>query len=200
MTRQPAAARERLVEAAVQQLWANGVAATSPADIQQAAQVGQGSMYHHFAGKADLAFAAIERLASELAGELEGALAAGEPGLDRVLDYLERDRDPLRGCRVGRLTAEPDVVDRERLREPVAAIFTGLQARLAHELSVAQLDGQLDLDLDPAALAAALAAVVQGATCWRAPSRIRRHFVAPSWVRASSCSTSGGPGGPGCTR
>src|SRR5579859_7335815 len=97
--------RDRLVAATAEQLWANGYAATSPADIQRAARAGQGSMYHHFSGKADLARAAIEHLAGELADGLDETLEAAPPGLPRVLAYLERERDPLRGCRMGRLTA-----------------------------------------------------------------------------------------------
>jgi TetR/AcrR family transcriptional regulator, transcriptional repressor for nem operon len=154
--------RERLVEAAAEQLWANGYAATSPADIQRAASAGQGSMYHHFSGKAELARAAIERLAGELEHELEAALSCDRPGLERVLAYLERERDPLRGCRVGRLTGDPDVISQELLRAPVAASFKRLGRQLASALADAQQAGELDPLLDPASLAATVAAVVQG--------------------------------------
>jgi TetR/AcrR family transcriptional repressor of nem operon len=157
----PPTARERLLDATAEQLWAKGYAATSPADIQRAAGVGQGSMYHHFTGKADLARAAIERLAGDLERETATALA-DRPPLERVLAYLDRERDPLRGCRVGRLTADADVVGEPLLREPVAAALTRLQANLAEALTEAQSEGALDSDLDPGALAAALAAVVQG--------------------------------------
>jgi len=162
MRQQTGSGRERLVEAAAGQLWANGYAATSPADIQRAAGAGQGSMYHHFSGKAELARAAIERLASELDHELGAALDSDRPGLERVLAYLERERDPLRGCRVGRLTGDPDVIGQELLRAPVSASFTRLQGRLASALADAQRAGELDPVLDPAALAASVAAVVQG--------------------------------------
>jgi TetR/AcrR family transcriptional regulator, transcriptional repressor for nem operon len=155
-------ARDRLVEAAAAQLWANGYAATSPADIQRAARAGQGSMYHHFSGKADLAHAAIERLAAELASGLDAVLETNPSGLPRVLAYLDRERDPLRGCRVGRLTADPDVINDGLLREPVQASFTRLQDRLANALRDAQRDGELARPLDPVALAAAVVAVVQG--------------------------------------
>jgi TetR/AcrR family transcriptional repressor of nem operon len=154
-------ARERLLDAAAEQLWEKGYAATSPADIQRAAGVGQGSMYHHFSGKADLARAAIERLAGDLERETESALA-DRPPLERALAYLDRERDPLRGCRVGRLLADADVVNDPLLREPVAATLTRIQHGLADALSEAQRDGSLDSSLDPQALAATLVAVVQG--------------------------------------
>jgi TetR/AcrR family transcriptional repressor of nem operon len=158
----PGSARERLVQATAQELWANGYAATSPADIQRSAGVGQGSMYHHFSGKADLAHAAIERLADDLDLELDAALTTRASGLDQILAYLDRARDPLRGCRVGRLTGDRDVLESEVLREPVAASFARLDDRLARALADAQDQGELDRSLDPGRLAAALAAVVQG--------------------------------------
>jgi len=119
-------------------------------------------MYHHLSGKADLAHAAIERLAEDLDLELEAALAPGGPGLDRILAYLDRARDPLRGCRVGRLTGDRDVLESDLLREPVAASFARLDDSLARALAEAQEQGELDGSLDATALAAALAAVVQG--------------------------------------
>jgi AcrR family transcriptional regulator len=161
-TPQKANARARLVAAAAAELWSNGYAATSPADIQRAAGAGQGSMYHHFSGKADLARAAIEHLAGELADGLDATFEAAAPGLPRVLAYLERERDPLRGCRVGRLTADPEVVGNPRLREPVQGSFAWLQGRLANELREAQDRGQIPGSLDPSAVAAAVTAVVQG--------------------------------------
>lgn len=155
-------ARTRLVEAAAAELWSNGYAATSPADIQRVAGAGQGSMYHHFSGKADLARCAIERLAADLVDGLDEALDAAAPGLPRVLAYLERERDPLRGCRVGRLTADSEIVGNSQLRGPIRDGFGRLQARLVDELRDAQQRGQLLGSLDPQAVAAAIAAVVQG--------------------------------------
>jgi len=154
--------RERLVEAAARQLWDNGYAATSPADIQRVAGVGQGSMYHHFSGKAELARAAIERLAGELEGDVDTVLDSDRAGLERVLDYLEREREPLRGCRLGRLTGDPGVLGQDRLRAPISACFQRIQSGLADALAEAQRAGALDRSLDPAALAAAVTAVVQG--------------------------------------
>jgi TetR/AcrR family transcriptional repressor of nem operon len=154
--------RDRLVAAAAEQLWANGYAATSPSAIQRAAQAGQGSMYHHFTGKADLARAAVEHLADTLDAETAATLDTAPPGLARALAYLERDREPLRGCRIGRLTADTDVLADERLRAPLAASFAGLERRLADALRDAQTRHELDPHLDPATLAATLAAVVQG--------------------------------------
>src|SRR3954453_13559214 len=59
-------AADRLIESTRELLWERGYVGTSPKAIQQLAGAGQGSMYHHFEGKPDLARAAIERTAAEM--------------------------------------------------------------------------------------------------------------------------------------
>jgi TetR/AcrR family transcriptional repressor of nem operon len=158
----PETARERLVTSAQELLWERGYVGTSPKAIQQRADVGQGSMYHHFAGKSDLARAAVRRNAAEVRAEAEAALSASGSAIDRVAAYLGRERDVLRGCRVGRLAHDPDIVADEELRAPLAETFAWLQAALAEVLADGQERGELRADLDVEATAAAIAAVVQG--------------------------------------
>jgi TetR/AcrR family transcriptional repressor of nem operon len=162
-------ARERLIAATAEQLWANGYAATSPGDIQRAAGVGQGSMYHHFSGKPDLAAAAVRQLADSLDAEIADLLdAPGRSGLGRALAYLERERDPLRGCRVGRLTSDPDVLRNVELREPIQANFATVQRRLAAALNEAREGGEIDTTLDPEQTAATI------------PKPLRERSMAPA--------------------
>src|SRR5690242_5436560 len=56
---------ERLIRSTQELLWERGYVGTSPKAIQQRAEAGQGSMYHHFTGKPDLARQAIRRSAQE---------------------------------------------------------------------------------------------------------------------------------------
>jgi AcrR family transcriptional regulator len=158
----PDTARARLVASAQELLWERGYVGTSPKAIQQRAGVGQGSMYHHFEGKSDLALAAVRRNAEEVRAEAEVALSAPGSAVDRVAAYLGRERDVLRGCRVGRLAHDPDIVTDARLRAPLAETFAWLQGRLAEVLADGQARGELRGDLDVEATAAAIAAVVQG--------------------------------------
>ena len=53
--------RERLVTAMSELMWERGYAATSPREVRERSGVGQGSMYHHFPSKRDLALAALQR-------------------------------------------------------------------------------------------------------------------------------------------
>jgi hypothetical protein len=76
---------------------------TSPKAIQRRAGAGQGSMYHHFSGKADLALAAVRRSADELRTAGERQLSHRGTAFERIEAYLRRERDVLRGCPIGRL-------------------------------------------------------------------------------------------------
>lgn len=153
---------ERLIEATRELLWERGYVGTSPKAIQQAAGAGQGSMYHHFAGKPDLALAAIRRTADEMRATAEGVLGGGGSAYARLEAYLLRERDVLRGCPVGRLTMDPDVVADAELRAPVDETLDWLRGRLAGVVQEGLDSGELTGPLDPAELAATIVATVQG--------------------------------------
>jgi AcrR family transcriptional regulator len=156
------ASQERLIESAQELLWERGYVGTSPKAIQQRAGVGQGSMYHHFAGKSELALAAVRRNAAEVRAEAEAQLSGPGSAVDRIAGYLRRERDVLRGCRVGRLAHDPDIVAIATLREPLEETFAWLQRRLAEVLAEGQAHREVRADLDVEATAATIAAVVQG--------------------------------------
>jgi AcrR family transcriptional regulator len=146
-------ARDALIDATKQLLSSRGFEATSPAAIQQAANVGQGSFYHHFAGKADLANAALSDLARDMCEEFDQLESSGP----RLVDaYLEVPRNSLAGCRIGRLAMERSLDD-DRIREPVAEYFCHVRAGLTRAFDA------LDLDIDSTALADLALAAVQGA-------------------------------------
>jgi TetR/AcrR family transcriptional regulator, transcriptional repressor for nem operon len=154
--------RERLIESARELLWERGYVGTSPKAIQARSGAGQGSMYHHFRGKPDLALTAISRSAGELRARAETAFTGPGTVIERISAYLRVERDALKGCPVGRLTQDPDVMADPELREPVRQTFAWLTARLTGLLTEGRANGELSAGLDPAATATALAAVLQG--------------------------------------
>jgi TetR/AcrR family transcriptional repressor of nem operon len=158
----PEPAQERLVQSAQDLLWERGYVGTSPKAIQRRAGVGQGSMYHHFAGKSELALAAVRRNAAAVRAEAEEQLSGPGTAVERIAAYLRRERDVLRGCRVGRLAHDPDIVAIASLREPLEETFAWLQGRLEEVLAEGAQRGELRADLDVEATAATIAAVVQG--------------------------------------
>lgn len=153
---------ERLIESTQELLWERGYVGTSPRAIQQRAGAGQGSMYHHFSGKPELALAAIRRSAEERQALAEEQFSGPGTAVQRVANYLRRERDVLRGCPIGRLTQDPEVVADPTLRQPVAETFEHLSLRLTAVLTEGQALGQLDPELDPADTAATIVAVLQG--------------------------------------
>ncbi|MFF9133271.1 TetR/AcrR family transcriptional regulator [Streptomyces sp. NPDC014806] len=153
---------ERLIESTRELLWERGYVGTSPKAILERAGAGQGSMYHHFKGKPDLALAAIRRTAGEMrttAGEVFDG--PGTP-YERIAAYLTRERDVLRGCPVGRLTMDPDVVASAELRAPVDETIAWVKDRLAALVEEGKAQGQFAAGLDSAEIAATIVATVQG--------------------------------------
>ncbi|MEU5095618.1 TetR/AcrR family transcriptional regulator [Streptomyces sp. NPDC020996] len=153
---------ERLIESTRELLWERGYTGTSPKAIQQRAGAGQGSMYHHFAGKPDLALAAIRRTAEEMRAKAEAEFSAPGTAVDRVTAYLLRERDVLKGCPIGRLTQDPDVMGAPTLRAPVDETLAWLRERLAGVLAEGRERGEFSTALDPQTVAATVVAVLQG--------------------------------------
>jgi TetR/AcrR family transcriptional repressor of nem operon len=145
--------RDRLVESTRELLRERGYTGTSPKAIQQRADAGQGSMYHHFAGKQDLALAAIERNNEEMTAVAERELSAPGTPYERIEAWLRREREILRGCPMGVLAQDPEIVGSDELRSPIARHFEWLRGRLRDVLA----EGDLDVRL-----ADTLMAVLQG--------------------------------------
>jgi len=153
---------DKLIETTQALLWERGYVGTSPRAIQDRAGIGQGSMYHHFRTKAALAQAAEERSATELIEQVRQLLDSADEPLERVLAYLRLERDVLKGCRIGRLAADPDVVADAALRKPLEDTFAWITERLAGLLHEAQTNGNLPGEYNPQSLAATVLAVRQG--------------------------------------
>ncbi|MFJ8937232.1 TetR/AcrR family transcriptional regulator [Streptomyces sp. NPDC102365] len=153
---------ERLIEATRELLWERGYVGTSPKAILQRAGAGQGSMYHHFTGKPELALAAVRRTAQEMRATAEAVLGGPGSPYERIEAYLRRERDVLRGCPVGRLTMDPDVVASDALRAPVDETLDWLRERLAGIVEEGQALGEFGSALDGEEIAATIVATVQG--------------------------------------
>ncbi|MFI5838918.1 TetR/AcrR family transcriptional regulator [Catenuloplanes sp. NPDC051500] len=154
--------RERLIEATRELLWDRGYVGTSPRDILARAGVGQGSMYHHFRGKADLAAAALQRNADQMRANGEKVFDAETGVYDRLVTYLMRPREALKGCRIGRMSEDPDIVADPVLRKPLDETLGWYRARLTSLLAEGQASGELRAGFVPREVAATVVAVVQG--------------------------------------
>ncbi|MFQ5508532.1 MAG: TetR/AcrR family transcriptional regulator [Leptospirillia bacterium] len=153
--------RGKLIKAAKALLWERGYAAVSPRDIQKKAGVGQGSFYHHFDRKADLAGAALAEVAERMKADLNQQFDRARPPLDRVRGWLDRPRDGANGCRLGRLAFDAGMGE-PQVREPVAEYLIHLEGCLVEALAEALRGGDLKSGTDVEAVAEALIACVQG--------------------------------------
>ncbi len=153
--------REALIEATKQLLAEDGYVSTSPRDILARSGAGQGSLYHHFRGKSDLAAAALHEVSTQMRTAVDECLDAEADPVATVLGWLQAPREGLRGCRLGRLAAEP-AIGEAVIAAPITAYFHHVEDRLATRLGEAATAGRLHPNLDAREVAASLVAVVQG--------------------------------------
>lgn len=113
-------------------------------------------------GKEDLATEAIARSFTTFReGAEQPLLAPGHP-LERIQGYMLRPREPLKGCRIGRLTQDSEIMRNEHLSKPIEEGLAWLHSRLRDVIEAAQADGEILKQLDSDELAAMLVAVIQG--------------------------------------
>ena len=154
--------RSRLVEATQELLWDRGYAATSPRAILAIAGVGQGSMYHHFDGKEALSVAALQSSADALIARAAAVLGGDGRAVAKIHRYLLAQREVLRGCPVGRMASDPDVLESRALHEVITRTFRQVRDLLVAVAAAGVQQGELRADVDPAELADMILAVVQG--------------------------------------
>jgi TetR/AcrR family transcriptional regulator, transcriptional repressor for nem operon len=155
------ASRDRLTSAMASLMWERGYAATSPKDVLDRAGVGQGSMYHYFSGKHELAVEALSASIEAAIGSSRALEGDGDP-MERIARYLAEPRPGTRGCRVGRMTQDPEVVADPELLGLVRDAFETAGRRWEHAIAEAVDAGELPRTVVPAELALTLQAVIQG--------------------------------------
>jgi TetR/AcrR family transcriptional regulator, transcriptional repressor for nem operon len=160
------ATRERIVAAAADLMFEQGVAGTSLQDVQQAARVSGSQLYHYFGDKASLVHAVI-------AWQGETVLDHQWPWLSRLdslqgirawRDYVVstmRRRQCQGGCHIGSLASELSDVD-PAARSDLAAAFGRWITAIRDGLQALQDRGELRADADVPRLAFALMAAVEG--------------------------------------
>jgi AcrR family transcriptional regulator len=134
---------------------------TSPKMILDASETGQGSFYHHFAGKAELAHEVLSGVSDEMQEAAASLLGGKGSPLARIKRYLSAPRDGTKGCRMGRFASEPTIGD-ERLRGPVNDYFKHVQVLVEQCLQQAVEQGELPSTLDPRKVSETIIATVQG--------------------------------------
>jgi AcrR family transcriptional regulator len=159
------ATRNRVLDAAAGLVFEHGVAGTTLDDVRAAANVSKGQLYHYFTDKDDLVHAVIDRTVQQVLGA-QPALAdlsswAAIAGWFDDLVQLQVDRQAIGGCPIGSLAGELAETD-EQARSELAAGFDRWEAPLREGLRQMQAESKLRRGADPARLATATLAAIQG--------------------------------------
>lgn len=160
------ATRERLIDAAYGLARRKGFDRTSVAEVMEAAEVGKGSLYHHFPGKDDLGLAVLERDRQGFMAFLDSALAAPTPlaGLERFFALaLQKHRETgfVGGCLWGNTALEMSDTNPAFARV-VADVFEEWTAKVAAIIRAGQESGQIRADFPARDLARSVIAMIEG--------------------------------------
>ena len=157
--------RDRIIDTAAALVFEQGVDGTTLDDVREAAHVSKGQLYHYFADKDHLIRAVVSRTVEQVlaAQPLLNELSSWR-SLARWMDGLvglQRDSGGVGGCPLGGLAgelAERDEVARQRLAEG----FDRWEEPLRRGLASMRAAGKLTASADPARLATATLASIQG--------------------------------------
>ena len=159
------ATRNRVLDAAAALVFEHGVAGTTLDDVRAAANVSKGQLYHYFADKEDLVHAVIDRTVEQVLGAQPrltnlSSWAAIAAWFDDLVQ-LQVNRHAIGGCPIGSLAGELAETG-EEARMELAAGFDRWEAPLRDGLRQMQADGKVRRSADPARLATATLAAIQG--------------------------------------
>jgi TetR/AcrR family transcriptional repressor of nem operon len=156
------AARDRIIQAASELIGERGVAETSLDDVIDRARASKSQLYHYFEDRAALLRAVVAHNTEAVLGDLGPVDTWKEirEWFDSMVE-LQVARHARAGCPIGSLVPQLAEAD-ERARLMLAASFTRWEAHLRHGLVSMQAQGKLDRRTDPAELATAAMAAIQG--------------------------------------
>ncbi|MGH3855660.1 MAG: TetR/AcrR family transcriptional regulator [Pseudonocardiaceae bacterium] len=163
-TEQGQRTRDSIVDAAMNLMYTHGVAGTSLDKVLTACGAGKSQMYHYFKDKSQLVDAVVMRNIKRI--------LAGQPMLtelhtwddfdrwaEQLLD-LHRTPDGPFPCPLGNLAGE--LGDDERVAGLLNQAYRKWESHLARGLAILRDKGELSADADPARLAQATMACLQG--------------------------------------
>src|SRR5919107_3037436 len=192
--RQPDITRDRLLQAAFEEMYRHGFQGASLETILQQAGVTKGALYHHFPDKAALGYAVVDDVVKGLLLERWLGVLEDQPGdplsalqgmLQERLSQLEPHEVEL-GCPLNNLGQEMSPLD-ERFRRRIAATFEIWTDGFAAVLRRGQEQGAVRPDVAPNQVAAFLVAAIEGsfglAKSARSSSMLRSNLeVLSGWL------------------
>ncbi|HKJ21866.1 MAG TPA: TetR family transcriptional regulator C-terminal domain-containing protein [Gammaproteobacteria bacterium] len=158
--------RNTLIDTTRRLIHAKGVGGARIGEVLSETGLPKGSLYFHFAGKNELALAALERAGEDFDAFLERALRGPDPAR-RLQNFFaavrkkHRDSGYVGGCLFGNSALETADGD-PRYAALLRRVFDGWAESLQAVIADAQQAGQLRHDLPADALARQTVAVVEG--------------------------------------
>ena len=164
LTRKGAATRDRIVDAAAELIYQQGIARTTVEEVRDGAHVSSSQLYHYFEDKPALVRAVIERQAERAIDTQERFDLSSLDGLrewrDFVVDHA-RNTGGHGGCPIGSIGSELAETEPEA-RALVAASFKRWEASIMAGLLRMHALGRLGPEADPRQLALATLAALEG--------------------------------------
>jgi TetR/AcrR family transcriptional repressor of nem operon len=181
---------QRILDVAEELVQRRGYNGFSYADIAGELGITKASLHYHFASKAELGEALIERYAARFAEALEGIAGTTSGAHSKLEAYASLYVDVLRGdrmCLCGMLAAEYQTLP-ERMHGSVIGFFDHNVTWLTGVLAEGQSDGELSFEGSPADAAQTVLSGLQGAMLVARPYRDLARFQAAAARTVASLS------------
>lgn len=164
----PERTRERLLQAAFQQVYRYGFQSAGIDTILASTHVTKGALYYHFENKEALGYAIIEEIVATFPRDrwlLPLERSKDKDPIDALIGIVRaipiRPRDIRAGCPLVNLAQEMSQLD-EQFRKRLQRIFHAWQEGIATALRRGQSQGTVGRDLVPEEAASFLIAMVEG--------------------------------------
>lgn len=164
LTRKGQETRQRIVDAAAELIFEQGVAHTRIEDIRAAADVSSSQLYHYFDDKPALVRAVVDHQADTIVAGQQTFDLSSLDGVRAWRDWVVEQQRELNcggGCPIGSLGSELAEID-PGARAQVAEGFRRWEVAIQSGLREMHARGRLIPDADPDTLALALLAALQG--------------------------------------
>lgn len=163
MTEKQNSSKEKLIIAMASLILQKGFANTSPRDILAQSNVGQGSFYHHFKGKEDLALHAIRHNCNKLVKANQDILEGEGTAFDKLSKILTRPRDINQGCLIGQMAKDKSIMERPLLAKEITKNFKLIKDMIYNLIQNGISEGSISTRLSTLEATALVISVLQGA-------------------------------------
>lgn len=163
-TRRGRLSKAKIISAAAELMYERGVTATTVDDILAASGTGKSQFYHYFADKNALTTEVLSHQLDEILKDQSRFALDSWDGLVawfRTIIEMHERRWGLHGCPLGSIALEA-AEHGEAVRQTAAEAFVRWESALAAAFEGMRRGGELAETADPAALAEAVIAVIQG--------------------------------------